>query len=293
LNLSPGSRDQYSQSNPRNLKEEVMSRRLILTFAAVAALASTALVVSPAFAGGGHGHGGYAVSHGGKSIRHASGHLASRKMHASHHTSGKSVGLGHHKSGKALAGLGKKDGSKGKFGNGTGKLANAPGKLVNGTGKLGNGPGKLANGPGKLGTGPNSLAGQKLASANSGMKMGPGAGKTYHDQMGQSVTTTQGGAAIGLAVLESLKRNQKIAAARNRYAAALAALNAELDFRGRVSNTRFRNDWGTLTPDEIHRVKREGGSADDNEAWRNFTNDQSKVQSLLDDVDAAAQDLNN
>lgn len=127
-----------------------MSRRFILTFATVAALASTALVVFPAFANGGHN--------------------ASLKMRASHHSSLKSAGLGHQKPGKALAGHGKMDGS---------------------TGKSGNGPGELANGPGKLGTGPNSLAGQKLASVNSGKTMGPGPGKVFADNTGPSNTMPQ------------------------------------------------------------------------------------------------------
>jgi hypothetical protein len=107
---------------------------------------------------------------------------------------------------------------------------------------------------------------------------------------GPTVTTTPGAAAIALAILQAQNCRRAIDAAQARYDAALAALQAEQDFRTRVWNTRFRGDWGALSAAEIHRVLMAGG-ATDADAWRNFMNSTALIDQLRNAVDAAAAAL--
>jgi hypothetical protein len=155
-----------------------MSRKFIIAFATVAALASTALVVAPAFARSGGNSGNHSI---GRSGGHGSGHVSS------HVSRGKSIQHGGNRSGSKFSGNHKPGKVTGLQSQKTGKLGSGPGKLNSGPGKPGSGSAGLANGPGKQGA---AAGGNNAATANNGLKAGPAAGKVYRDQMGPTNNTT-------------------------------------------------------------------------------------------------------
>jgi hypothetical protein len=88
---------------------------------------------------------------------------------------------------------------------------------------------------------------------------------------GPQITTTQGGALIGLAILEALKDQPRVVGSP-------PVSTPRQDLIRRVWNTRFRHDWGEVTPQEVMQIKEETGASDDTEAWKKFINQNAGPQ---------------